>query len=38
MGVTNREFEVADTHEDLKNYLKNGIWRWYSEYVEEHKY
>ena len=31
MGVTNREFEVADTHEDLKNYLKNGIWRWYFE-------
>ena len=38
LGVTNRDYEEVDTDKELKEYLKNGIWRWYSEYVEEHKY
>ena len=38
LGVTNRECEVVATDEELKDYLKNRIWRWYLEYVEEHKY
>jgi len=29
MGVTNREYETDDENTELKNYLKNGIWRWY---------
>jgi hypothetical protein len=29
MGITNREAEIVNTHEDLKSHLKNGIWKWY---------
>ena len=29
MTVVNREFEETNTHADLKNHLKNGIWSWY---------
>ena len=38
LGVTNRDYEEVDMDKELKEYLKNGIWRWYSEYVEEHEY
>ena len=31
MGITNRECEITSTHENLKKYLKNGIWNWYFE-------
>jgi len=29
MGITNRTFELVEINDELKNYLKNGIWRWY---------
>ena len=40
LGVIHREWENVDVnHKDiqnLKNYLRSGIWRWYFEYVQGH--
>ena len=42
LGVIHREWEnVNVNHKDiqnLKNYLRGGIWRWYFEYVQGHSY
>ena len=42
LGVIHREWENVDVnHKDiqnLKNYLRSGIWRWYFEYVQGHSY
>jgi len=29
LGITNRSFEISETSYELKNYLKNNIWKWY---------
>lgn len=29
MGTTNRSFDIVTINDKLKDYLKNGIWKWY---------
>tara|TARA_R110000822_G_scaffold302673_1_gene427071 strand:+ start:5894 stop:7021 length:1128 start_codon:yes stop_codon:yes gene_type:complete len=29
LGITNRSFELSEINDELKNYLKNNIWKWY---------